>query len=151
MASCNPASPKGAILPSLGLPGRAKVASILLSRSVTREALMNEHTPDCASHGTSYSALTFSFLAGGLAGATVALLLAPQSGKVTRQIMRRKLNDTADSARDLKGRVADKLSDAADSARALKDRAVRRGQEAREEATYRMEGAASALAGKDEQ
>jgi gas vesicle protein len=145
------------------------VASILLSRLVTREALMNEHTPDCASHGTSYSALTFSFLAGGLAGATVALLLAPQSGKVTRQIMRRKLNDTADSARDLKsrmadklsdaadsardlrGRMADKLSDAADSARDLKDRAVRRGQEAREEATYRMEGAASALAGKDGQ
>ena len=79
------------------------------------------------------------------------LLLAPQSGKVTRQIMRRKLNDTADSARDLKGRVGDKLSDAADSARDLKDRAVRRGQEVREEATYRMEGAASALAGKDGQ
>ena len=110
---------------------------------------MNDQTPDCASHGTSYSALTFSFLAGGLAGATVALLLAPQSGKVTRQIMRRKLNETADSARDLKGRMVDKLNDAADSARELKDRAVRRGQEVREEATYRMEGAASALAGTD--
>ena len=58
---------------------------------------------------------------------------------------------TADSARDLKGRVVDKLNDAADSARDLKDRAVRRGQEVREEATYRMEGAASALAGKDGQ
>ena len=81
----------------------------------------------------SYSALTFSFLAGGIAGATLALLLAPQSGKVTRQIVRRKLNDTADSARN------------------LKDRAVRRGQEVREEATYRVEGAASALSGKDEQ
>jgi hypothetical protein len=133
LPSRKPPSSEGAILRSLGLPRRAKVASILLWRSVTREAFTDDHTPDCASRGTSYSALTFSFLAGGIAGATVALLLAPQSGKVTRQIVRRKLNDTADSARD------------------LKDRAVRRGQEVREEATYRMEGAASALAGKDGQ
>jgi gas vesicle protein len=87
---------------------------------------MDDHTRNCAP----YSALTFSFLAGGLAGATVALLLAPQSGRATREIMRRKLDD------------------AADSARALKDRAIRRGQEVREEATFRVEGAASALAGK---
>jgi len=87
---------------------------------------MDDHTRNYAP----YSALTFSFLAGGLAGATVALLLAPQSGKVTREILRRKLDDAADSARD------------------LKDRAVRRGQDVREEATFRVEGAASALAGK---
>ena len=109
---------------------------------------MDDHTPDRTSHGASYSALTLSFLAGGIAGATAALLLAPQSGKVTREIMGRKLNDAADSARDLKGRVVEKLSDAAESARELKDRAIRRGQEIREEATYRVEGAASALAGK---
>ena len=59
---------------------------------------MDDHTPDRASHGASYSALTFAFLAGGVAGAAVALLLAPQSGKVTREIMGRKLNDAADSA-----------------------------------------------------
>jgi len=91
---------------------------------------MDEQPTGCTSHGTSYSALTFSFLAGGIAGATVALLLAPQSGKVTRQIMGRKLNDAADSARE------------------LTDRAIRRGQEIREEATYRVEEAACALAGK---
>ena len=91
---------------------------------------MDDHTPDIRSHSASYSALTLSFLAGGIAGATAALLLAPRSGKVTREIMGRKLNDAADSARD------------------LKDRAIRRGQEIREEATYRVEGAASALAGK---
>ena len=84
-------------------------------------------------HCATYSALTFSFLAGGLAGATVALLLAPQAGRVTRQIMRRKLSETADSARE------------------LKDRAIRRGEQLREEATHRAEGAASALAGKDGQ
>ena len=91
---------------------------------------MDELTPDTTSHGASYSALTFSFLAGGITGAAVALLLAPRSGKATREIMGRKLNDAADSARE------------------LKDRAIRRGQEIREEATYRVEGAASALAGK---
>ena len=109
---------------------------------------MNDCTPDRTSHGASYSALTFSFLAGGIAGAAVALLFAPQSGRVTREIMGRKLNDAADSARELKGRMADTLTDAAESARELKDRAIRRGQELREEATYRVEGAASALAGK---
>ena len=41
-----------------------------------------------------------------------------------------------------------KLSDTADSARELKGRAIRRGQQLREEATHRVEGAASALAGK---
>ena len=108
---------------------------------------MDEQMSDRASRGASYSAMTFSFLAGGIAGATVALLLAPQSGKVTRQIMGRKLNDAADSARELKGRMGEKLSEAAESARELKDRAIRRGQAVREEATHRVEGAASALAG----
>jgi gas vesicle protein len=91
---------------------------------------MDDQTPDCTSHGASYSALALSFLAGGIAGASVALLLAPQSGKATRELMGRKLNDAADSARE------------------LKDRTIRRGQEIREEATYRVEAAASALAGK---
>ena len=109
---------------------------------------MDDHSPDCASHRASYSALTFSFLAGGLAGATVALLLAPQSGKVTREIMGRKMSDAADSTRELQGRMVDKLNGAAESARELKDRAIRRGQEVREEAKYRVEGAVSALAGK---
>ncbi len=109
---------------------------------------MHAHTPDRTSHGASYSVLTFSFLAGGIAGAAVALLLAPQSGRVTRQIMGRKLNDAADSARELKGRMVEKLNDAADSARELRDRAIRRGEEIRDEGTYRVEEAASALAGK---
>ena len=93
---------------------------------------MDNQTPHGAAHGATYSALTFSFLAGGLAGATVVLLLAPQAGRVTRQIMRRRLSETADSARE------------------LKSRAIRRGQQLREEATHRVEGAASALAGKAE-
>jgi len=77
---------------------------------------------------TTYAWL-FGFLAGGLAGASVALLLAPQSGKATRVAMQGKLRETADSARG------------------LKDRAVRRGEEIREEASRRVGAAASALAG----
>ena len=91
---------------------------------------MDDHTPACSSRGASCSALTFSFLAGGIAGAAVALLLAPQSGDVTRAFMGRKLDDAADSARD------------------LKERTIRRSQELREEAMHRVEDAASALAGK---
>ncbi len=71
----------------------------------------------------------FCFLLGGLAGASVALLLAPQAGKATREAMQRKLRESADSARG------------------LKERAVRRGKEVRDEAARRMGAAASALAG----
>jgi len=85
---------------------------------------------------TTYSTWMLCFLAGGLAGASVALLLAPQSGKATREAMRSKLRETADSARGL-----------ADSARGLKDRVVRRGEEVRDEAARRVGAAASALAG----
>jgi gas vesicle protein len=76
-----------------------------------------------------FSIPIFYFLAGGLAGVSVALLLAPQSGKTTRDSMRRKLRENADSARG------------------LKDRVVHRGEEIRDEATRRVGAAASAISG----
>ena len=91
---------------------------------------MHDPTTERAARGTSYTAVTIAFLAGGLAGAAAAMLLAPQSGAVTRAIMGRKLNEASGSARD------------------LRDRAIRRGREIRDEAAHRVEGAASALAGK---
>jgi len=75
-----------------------------------------------------YSAWMLCFLAGGLAGASVALLLAPQSGRATREAMRSKLHETAVSARG------------------LKDRVVHRGEEVRDEAARRVGAAAAALA-----
>lgn len=81
------------------------------------------------SHRTSYLNPVLCFLAGGLACAGVALLLAPQSGKDTREVVRRTLRETDDSARE------------------LKDRVVRRGEEIRGEAARRVGAAASALAG----
>jgi gas vesicle protein len=92
---------------------------------------MDDRTSDCSARTGSRSALAFSFLAGGLAGAALALLFAPHSGKATRQSMGRKLDAAADSARD------------------MKDRAVRRSRELRDEASSRVEGAVAALAGRE--
>lgn len=86
---------------------------------------MNDRTTAC----TSPFSLMFCFLAGGVAGASVALLLAPQSGSVTRERMRREMSDTAGSARE------------------FKDLLIRRGQKVRDEARHRVDGAVSALSG----
>ena len=83
---------------------------------------MNDHN--------SSSATMFSFfLAGSIVGGSVALLLAPQTGKHTREGMRRKL-------RDVNG-----------SARGLRDRFLRRSERIRDEASRRVAAAATALAG----
>ena len=78
---------------------------------------------------STYTTLMFGFLAGGLAGASVALLLAPQSGKATRGAMRSKFHETADSVRG------------------LKDRVVRQAEGIRDETARRVGAAASALVG----
>jgi gas vesicle protein len=70
-----------------------------------------------------------SFLAGGVTGAALALLLAPRSGEATR------------------GRIGRKLRDSADSARDLTDRLVERGEEIGDEAARRVHEAGSVLAG----
>ena len=80
---------------------------------------------------TSHLTTICSFLAGGIAGATAALLLAPRSGRDTRQAIARKAGDTADSARG------------------MKDRVLQKGGEIWGEATHRVDGAASALLGSD--
>jgi YtxH-like protein len=109
------------------------VATILLERRARRrdahelaeEILMNDRTPGCVSPLSSL----FYFVAGSVAGAGVALLMAPQSGRATREMVRRRLRDTAGSTRQ------------------LKDRLIDRGRSIRDEATHRVDGAVSALAG----
>ena len=86
----------------------------------------------------SYATSFFCFVLGGVAGATAALLLAPQSGQDTRDAIARKAGDTADSAREM-----------VDSAREMKDRVLQKGGDAWSEATQRVGDAASALAGGD--
>ena len=113
--------------------GVQEVAAILLERTMlalsherlARGDAMNDQTPG----GTSPLSWMLYFLAGGVTGASLALLLAPQSGRVTRQRMQRKLSDTAGSARDLKHQL------------------IRRGQKIRDEARHRVDDAVSALTG----
>jgi gas vesicle protein len=63
---------------------------------------MNDRTP--------YLTSIVSFLAGGVTGATLALLFAPLSGGDTRERIGGKLRDTADGARDLTDRVGSALA-----------------------------------------
>jgi gas vesicle protein len=56
---------------------------------------------------TEYMTWLCCFLAGGIAGASTALLLAPQSGRDTRGRMGRRLRRAARSARELSARVVD--------------------------------------------
>ncbi len=51
----------------------------------------------------------FSFLAGGLVGAGVALLLAPQSGKKTRKQMREFADDVKEQAVEYAEKVKEKV------------------------------------------
>ncbi len=53
-----------------------------------------------------WTSMLYLFLAGGVAGVSAGLLLAPQSGKATRETMRRKLHETGTYARGIKARVA---------------------------------------------
>lgn len=86
---------------------------------------MSDRTESC----TSPLSLMLYFLAGGVAGASAALLLAPQSGRATREKMRRNVSDAAGSARE------------------FKDQVIRRGQDIRDEARHRVDEAVSALSG----
>jgi gas vesicle protein len=79
-------------------------------------------------HRSPYLLPMLSFLAGGIVGAGVSLLLAPRSGKATRQL------------------ITVKLTDGADSVRALRDKVVTRGEAVWDEATELGE-AAEALSG----
>ncbi len=86
---------------------------------------MNEH----ALARTSPFGLMLYFLAGAVTGTSLALLLAPQSGGATRKMMRGKLSDSADYARD------------------RRDRLIHQSRKVQDEARRRVGGAVSALAG----
>ena len=71
--------------------------------------------------GTDYSVGTAAFVAGALIGAGVALLLAPQSGTDTRNLLR-----------DYAERAKDELKERGKEAKATLDSAIERGKEAYE-------------------
>ena len=71
--------------------------------------------------GSDYSVGTAAFIAGVLIGAGVALLLAPQSGADTRNMVR-----------DYAGRAKDELKERGKEAKAVLDSAMERGKDAYE-------------------
>jgi gas vesicle protein len=87
---------------------------------------------------STYPPSLLTFLLGSLAGASLALLFAPQSGRETRQTMSRRVRDGVDAARDLSQRVVHR-------GRELGDEASRRMSDAIETAERRADRAASAL------
>ena len=71
---------------------------------------------------SSPSAAIVAFLFGALTGAGIALLLAPRSGRETREALGEKLKDTAERGRALGERVAEKGREAADVASRVAER-----------------------------
>jgi gas vesicle protein len=78
------------------------------------------------SENNQYSVGTVAFLAGALIGAGIGLLLAPQSGAETRNMLR-----------DYAGRTRDELLERGKDAKATFDSALERGKEAFETARER--------------
>jgi gas vesicle protein len=85
------------------------------------------------------------FLVGSVAGACTALLLAPATGKRTRERLARRLRDTRESVTDFTDDIADTTrniaDDIADTTRHIAERAGRIGDKA-----VRLAGGASAAA-----
>ena len=61
-------------------------------------------------YGHSASSVFLSFILGGLVGAGVALLMAPRSGKETREKLTGMAEDVKGKATDYAGQVKEKLS-----------------------------------------
>jgi gas vesicle protein len=64
-------------------------------------------------------------LVGSVAGACAALLLAPETGKKTRERLARRLRDTQNSVTEFTGDLADTTRNLANKAGRITDKAVR--------------------------
>jgi gas vesicle protein len=72
-----------------------------------------------------YGAAAGWFLFGSLVGACTGLLLAPATGKRTRERLARKLRDTRESVSDFTDDLAEKTREVAEQAGRIGDKAVR--------------------------
>jgi gas vesicle protein len=64
--------------------------------------------------GTSGATIALAFLSGAALGAVAALLLAPQSGRESREQLRGYARRAEDSLRDMAGRAGEAVDDAVD-------------------------------------
>ena len=86
------------------------------------------------------SGVVLSFLLGALSGAALAILLAPRSGRETREMLGEKLRETADRSRRLGEQVLEKGREAAEDASGY----VERQREALEKRRDRLSAAVEA-------
>ena len=75
--------------------------------------------------GNGYGGALGWLLLGSVAGACAALLLAPATGKKTRERLSRRLRDTKESVTDFTDDLADTTRDLAEKAGRMGDKAVR--------------------------
>jgi gas vesicle protein len=106
----------------------------------------------------SAGSLAYGFIIGGLIGATVALLSAPQSGAETRHMIREKSGELRDKAKETAVQTREKAGRALENARgkvedvtrATRERAAQamdRGSETLEEGSRRMESEGGGVTG----
>jgi gas vesicle protein len=97
--------------------------------------------------GNSLGAVGLAFLAGGLVGAAVALLLAPQSGRESQEQLRRYARRAEDTVHELADKATQALDQAVDKGRefikdteAIVTEAVEAGRTAMEWERERLSG-----------
>jgi len=71
--------------------------------------------------GCGQGSLLFSFLLGGIVGAGIALLLAPKSGRETRQQISEFADEAKDKTKDYVETVKDKITDGIDKGKDFYD------------------------------
>lgn len=76
-------------------------------------------------------------LLGGVAGATIALLFAPRSGRETRERIKQTAHDMKEGTSDTMSRARGKVKDGIDTARDMKDRVAQAAKETKEDVAKR--------------
>src|SRR5262245_33718456 len=93
-------------------------------RLTTRRSRLKPHSREAnmSDDRGSGSSVILSFLLGGLAGAALAILYAPRSGKETREMLEGRMREGAERSRVLKDKMASRSRELMDDAAGYVDR-----------------------------